>query len=122
MIAAVQFMGNTDVIAFRPFTAPDFAEFEVAPDHGVQAKEFVRDSDGAAWLIKSGALGREHPPNLSDEEERSRRAAFPIHEARLGFRTMSAWGEKAHNPTRLLPSHARRRTRRDCGGTRHHTG
>jgi hypothetical protein len=123
MIAAVTFLGDTDAIAFRPFREPDFEEFDIAADRsedGVQAKEFVRDTDGAAWLVKSGAHVGKHPTDLSDEEERSRRAAFSVNEAlvpllygtcgllinevRLGFRTMHVREPEEHT-TQLVSLH-----------------
>jgi hypothetical protein len=128
-IAALPFWSETDAIALTPFTDADYGEFNIptSAKNGVQAKQFVKDASGDAWLIKSGALGEKHPDNLTREEEKSRRAAFPIHQALaslllravgvlvnevgLGFRTMNI--EEPRETVRLLVSiHRMQRARR----------
>ena len=78
-----RFWGESEDLALTLFTASDFIEFNMEPDglNGVQAKAFVRDQDDIAWLLKSGALGDTGSTRPSPDEERTRRAAFPVHEA-----------------------------------------
>jgi hypothetical protein len=126
----LRFWNDSERLVLTSFTVSDFVEFNMEPDglNGVQAKEFVRDGEGTAWLLKSGALGDSDTARPSPREERSRRAAFPVHEAivalllqsvgvcvsdvDLAFRTLQPVGEP--EPLRLLVSvhrlvHGRRR-------------
>lgn len=80
-----RFWGDSDRLPLTPFVAADFVEFDMDPTglNGVHAKVFVRDRAGTAWLLKSGALGDERSTRSrpTPAEERTRRAAFPVHEA-----------------------------------------
>lgn len=79
----LRFWGNSDDLPLTSFTVADFLEFNMERNdlNGVQKKEFLRDRDGTAWLLKSGALGDAGSTRPSPDEEMSRRAAFPVHEA-----------------------------------------
>lgn len=85
MTDASRFWGNADQLPLTPFVDADFVEFDMdaAGVNGVQAKAFVRDAAGDAWLLKSGAYGDERSLRArpSAGEERTRRAALPVHEA-----------------------------------------
>lgn len=116
----LHFWGESDPLALTPFTARDFIEFNMKLEdlNGVQAKAWVRDPTGTAWLLKSGALGDPDSKRPSPDEEKTRRAAFPVHEALvamllrsvgvyagdvdLAFRTLRAVDEP--KPLRLLVS------------------
>jgi hypothetical protein len=78
-----RFWGNSDDLPLTSFTVADFLEFNMERNdlNGVQKKAFLRDQDGTAWLLKSGALGDAGSTRPSPDEESSRRAAFPVHEA-----------------------------------------
>lgn len=131
----IRFWGESDPLVLTPFTDADFVDFNMTHEdlNGVQAKAWVRDRNGTAWLLKSGALGDANSKRPSPDEEKSRRAAFPVHESivamllrnvdvgvsdvDLAFRTLCAVDEP--RPLRLLVSahrllHGRRRDKVDA--------
>jgi len=126
MARAIAFLQDSDLSAWAPLPKERYPDYDLNDDderNGVDTKQFLTDPQGRAYMIKSGAYGEtprpERPPRPL-AEERSRRLAFPIHEAlssllydsvevtvsnvSLAFRTFDQVGSTGERNVRLLAS------------------
>jgi hypothetical protein len=83
-IEPIPFLGDTDrCIRARRLSTADYESWRLPGSEtakGVHVKEFLTNSAGTAWMVKTGAV-RESHPNHTDLMERGRRIAFPLNEA-----------------------------------------